>query len=126
MSESIIKHTIKCSPMELAEYLPMELCDLAEMFWTYPINYEDFRFYPKNMESIVYQYGLNKNASEYENDFVRDAAIVNNFFRALFKRNFWIGLNWTIEFINKSVLDRGVSAKIQALLQQQSIIVLYC
>lgn len=105
LSESIIKHTIKCSPMELAEYLPMELCDLAEMFWTYPINYEDFRFYPQNMESIVYQYGLNKNASEYENDFVRDAAIVNNFFRALFKRNFWIGLNWTIEFINKSVLE---------------------
>lgn len=103
-AQSVIKYTIKCIPMNLAEYLPIELCNLAEMFWTYPIE-DDFRFYQRDMHGIVYQYGLNKNASEYENDFIRDAAIMNNFFSALFKRNFWIGLNWTIEFINKSVIE---------------------
>lgn len=106
LAESIIKDTIKCRPMELAEYLPIELCDLAEMFWTYPIDYGNFGFYQRHWNGIVYQYGLNENAFEYENDSVRNAAIVNNFFCALFKRNFWIGLNWTIEFINKAVLER--------------------
>jgi hypothetical protein len=36
LAKSIIKNTIKSSPKELAEELPIELCDLAEMFWTYP------------------------------------------------------------------------------------------
>ena len=105
LAESIIRDTIKCRPMELAEYLPIELCNLAEMFWTYTLDYDNFGFYQRDRDGIVYQYGLNENASEYERDLVRNAAIVNNFFSALFKRNFWIGLNWTIEFINKSVYE---------------------
>lgn len=105
LAESIIRDTIKCRPMELAEYLPIELCNLAEMFWTYSVDYDDFIFYKRNRNGIVYKYGLNENASEYENNSDRDAAIVNNFFCALFERNFWIGLNWTVEFVNKAVLE---------------------
>lgn len=105
LAKSIIKTTIESSPKELAEELPIELCDLAEMFWTYPSDYNDFGLYQRDRISNVYQYGLNENASEYENDSVWDAAIANNFFAALFKWNFWIGLNWAIEFTNKAVLE---------------------
>jgi hypothetical protein len=34
--QKVLLNTIKSSPKELAEELPIELCDLAEMFWTYP------------------------------------------------------------------------------------------
>ncbi|RPF47680.1 hypothetical protein EDD70_0478 [Hydrogenoanaerobacterium saccharovorans] len=107
LSEDIIENTLKVNHMKLAEQLPTELCNLAEMFWTFSPrekhNKDHFDIYDRY--DMSYQYGLSENAEHYEHGSTRNTAISSNFFYALFKNNFWIGLNWTIEFVNKVVLS---------------------
>jgi hypothetical protein len=109
LAEDIIEDTLKFRHTKLAEHLPTELCDLAEMFWMYSPkknhNRADFGFYERDRHDISYQYGLSEKAEDYEHGSNRNNAIDSNFFRILFKKNFWIGLNWTINFVNKAVLD---------------------
>ncbi|NOW89781.1 hypothetical protein BCD91_001804 [Clostridium beijerinckii] len=109
LAEDIIEDTLKFKHTKLAEYLPMELCNLAEMFWTYsPKKNHDqgnFSFYERDRHDMSYQYGLSKRAEDYEHGSTRNNAIDNNFFWILFQKNFWIGLNWAINFVNKAVLD---------------------
>lgn len=109
LAEDIIEDTLKFKHTKLAEHLPMELCNLAEMFWTYSPkknhNRDNFRFYERDRHDMSYQYGLSERAEEYEHGATGNNAIDNNFFWILFQKNFWIGLNWAINFVNKAVLD---------------------
>jgi len=109
LAADIINDTLKFEHVKLAEHLPIELCDLAEMFWTYspeknPNDY-DFGFFQRDRHDISYQYGLNKNAERYGQKTSQSTAINSNFFFMLFRKNFWIGLNWVIDFVNKAILS---------------------
>ncbi|WP_341876539.1 SMEK domain-containing protein [Defluviitalea saccharophila] len=102
LAEDIIEDTIKFKHTKLAEHLPMELCNLAEMYWTYtPKNV--FDFYERERDDRSYWYGLSIKAADYEHGSTRTTAFDNNFFNILFKKNFWTGLNWAINFVNKLV-----------------------
>lgn len=107
LAEDIIEDTLKFKHTKLAEHLPTELCDLAEMFWTYTPrkSHNNFGFYERERDDRSYQYGLSEKAEVYEHGSTRSTAIDNNFFRILFRQNFWIGLNWAINFVNKAVLN---------------------
>jgi len=109
LAEDIIEDTLKFKHTKLAEHLPTELCDLAEMFWTYypkkNRNRGNFGFYERDRRGMACQYGLSEKAEDYEHGSTRNNAIDSNFFRILFNKNFWIGLNWAIDFVNKAVLD---------------------
>lgn len=103
LAEDVIKDTLNFKHTKLAEHLPIELCQLAEMFWTYsPKKYN--LFYERNKHNLSYQYGLSEKAEQYEHESVRNTTINSNFFLILFKTNLWIGLNWAIDFVNKAVL----------------------
>lgn len=108
-AEDIIEDTLKFKHMKLAEYLPTELCELAEMFWTYSPennnNQYELWLYGRERDSKSYQYGLSEKAEEYENESSRSNVIQSNFFLILFRRNFWTGLNWAINFVNNAVLE---------------------
>ena len=107
LAEDIIKDTLKVKHTKLAEQIPTELCNLAEMFWTYtpPKNHNrgNFGYYKRERFEISYQYGLSEKAVEYEHDSTRSTAIEDNFFYILFRKNFWEGLNWAINFVNKAI-----------------------
>lgn len=107
LAENIIEDALKIKHTKLAEHLPMELCNLAEMFWTYSpkknYNRGYYSFYESERNDISYQYGLSEKAAEYERGSTRSSAIEDNFFYILFRKNFWEGLNWTISFVNKAV-----------------------
>lgn len=109
LAEYIIEDTLKSKHTKLAEHVSTELCDLAEMFWTYsPIekhNQNVFGFYERDRHDMSYQYGLSEKAEDYEHGSTRNNAINSNFFTVLFKKNFWMGLNWAIKFVNQAVLD---------------------
>lgn len=105
-AEEIIEFALKFDNFELAHYLPKELCKLAEMYWTWSI--EDKRqktwgFYNRDDSSLSYQYGLSEKAEHYEMGYTHNTAITCNFFYNLFTYNFWDGLNWMIDFVNKAV-----------------------
>lgn len=107
LAEDIIEDTLKFKHTKLAEQIPTELCNLAEMFWTYipPKNHNrgNFGYYERERDESPYQYGLSKKAVEYEHGSTRSTAIEDNFFYILFSKNFWEGLNWAISFVNKAV-----------------------
>ena len=105
LASDIIEDTIQCKHVKLAKYLAPELCGLAEMFWTHPCKKErHYGFYERDRQDISYAYGFNENAEQYEHGSTRNTAIDNNFFFFLFKTNFWVGLDWTISFVNNAVL----------------------
>ena len=109
LAEGIIEDTLNFKHTKIAEYLPRELCDLAEMFWTYSPsknhNRGNYGFYERERDGRSYQYGLSKKAEDYKHGSTRNNAIDRNFFSILFNKNLWIGLNWAIDFVNKAVLD---------------------
>ena len=105
LAADIIKDTIQFKHVKLAEHLAKELCCLAEMFWTYPLKKgSPYGFYEGDRQDIPYQYGFNENAEQYEHGSTRNTAFDNTFFFVLFRTNFWVGLEWTINFVNKAVL----------------------
>lgn len=107
LAEDIIEDTLKCKHMKLAEHLPKELCNLAEMFWTYSpyktLNRGQYGFYERERKDISCQYGLSEKADEYEHGSSRSSVIEDNFFYNLFSNNFGEGLNWAISFVNKAI-----------------------
>lgn len=98
VSEEIIKYTLKFTTTNLAKYLPFELCDLAEYFWTTKL--PEYHPFAMEKDDICYAFGLNRHA-EYYGKF--DALVIKNrFFPNLLNENFYIALDWAINFINKS------------------------
>ena len=109
LAEDIIEDTLSFKHTKLAEHVSAELCNLAEMFWTYSSNEDNnrggFGFQEMDRNGMAWRYGLSKKAEHYEHGSTRNTAIDSNFFCMLFKSNFWTGLNWTIDFVNKAVLE---------------------
>lgn len=100
LAEKIIEYTLKCTTVNLAKNLPRELCDLAETFWTADLN-RNHLFYINRHDSLCYYYGLNEHAESYEHS--RDPIMEYRFFPNIIEQNLQIGLDWAINFINKSV-----------------------
>jgi hypothetical protein len=107
LASDIIADTIGFKYNKLAEHLPIELCAIAEMFWTFSLedkhSYDGFS-YERSFDTC-WQYGLSEKAESYELKFTQSTSMDSNFFHALFHGNFWIGLDWAIEFINKAILN---------------------
>lgn len=102
LAEEIIEHTLKLTPNSLAKTHAKELCHLAETFWTAEL--ENSRlFYGSRYDGVSYSYGLNKYADSYEHS--RDTLTTYNFFNNLLEQNFWVALNWMINFINNATLS---------------------
>ena len=97
-AEDIIKYTLKNTPPQLAINLPKELCNIAEMFWTFPNG--SHNHFHRSLDKCE-EYGLNDNADGYEHSV--DSMKKYSFFSVLIKHNFWYGLKWLIEFANKCV-----------------------
>jgi len=110
-AEHIIKFTISFENCVLAKNMPKQLCQLAEMFWTYnrPKNKSQFNFYD-NYDVLEYQYGLNKQAKNYAHENYRNSPVMSNFFHTLFYCSFWEGIKWAISFINKAVLQYQINS----------------
>lgn len=103
LAEEIIKDALKFEHSMLTKYLPKELCELAETFWTYfPPAKHPYDYHSPRLGSES-QFGLNDNAERYDSDTYRNTPIMSNFFYCLFRFNFWIGLDWAIDFVNKAV-----------------------
>lgn len=98
VSEEIIKYTLKFTTTNLAKYLPFELCELAEYFWTTKLP----EIYPFSMgkDDIGYAFGLNRHAEYYGKSDV--FKMKYRFFPNLLEENLYIALDWAINFINKS------------------------
>lgn len=107
-AESIIEFTLRSEHINLGRFLPKELCDLSEMFWTYDSDMNkdkvSFSLYSMERDDISNLYGLSIKADDYERRYLWSTASENNFFRNLFMTNFWHGLEWAVNFINKAVV----------------------
>lgn len=101
ISEEVIKYTLKSTTINLAKYLPNELCELAEFFWTVDLK----ESYPFSMEKddICYAFGLNKYAEHYGK--LDTFKTKYRFFPNLLEQNFYIALDWSINFINKCIVQ---------------------
>lgn len=102
----LIEYALKFNHVALAKYLPKELCNLAELFWTYDPEIKEKRFmemFPRDKKEMVYLYGLSMQAENYEHSTTDEPALYKSFFLILFRTNFWIGVQWAIHFVNQCV-----------------------
>lgn len=112
LSEDIIDYTLKFQHWNLAKFLPLELCQLAETYWTYsPKKKKGFPYYQHDKYEIYHQYGLNEKTDSYKFATLRNDAQKSNFFCSLFRNNFWKGLGWAIEFVNKAIANLSNNTK---------------
>ena len=105
LAENIIDFTLKPQHIALVKYIPMELCELAETYWTYsPLKNrkKEWEFYSDDLDKEFFKYGLSEKAN-YEYNHSNTNAQNSSFFYCLFKFNFWQGLDWTIQFVNKCI-----------------------
>ncbi len=105
IADDIIKHTLRCEHVWLSKVLPYEICQLADLYWTFTpeIEGDNLRFFHQRREDLSYYYGLSEKAEYYQHEFSLKNAMNSNFFYWLFKTNFWVGLNWAIDFVNNAV-----------------------
>ncbi len=108
LSKEIIEHTLKAGHYCLVDYMSQQLCSLAEFFWSYIPTTQNRRFPYDAMQSCfnksIILYGLNSNVDNYEIDDPKNKFVWGKtFLFYLFGTHFWEGLNWAIEFINRSV-----------------------
>ena len=103
----LIEYALKFEHFALAEYLPVELCNLAELFWTYEPDLREKRLwgaFQRDYKDPKYLYGLSLQAENYEHDTLNEPALYKSFFLILFRTNFWDGFHWAIHFVNQSVV----------------------
>lgn len=102
-ARDIIEYALKAQHCNLAVYMPRELCELAEAFWTYDpklkLKYNGLATQCVN-DNPIRMYGLSLQASNYE---YKSNAKEGTFFKVLFKYNFGEGLKWAIHFVNYAV-----------------------
>ena len=104
LSEDIMLFTIQNTNPNLSIELSKELCELAEVYWTYPEPDADNRFFYSEydrMESLESLYGLNTRAENYKYDFRKPED--NSFLCMLNQFNLTISIEWTIKFLNLAV-----------------------
>lgn len=106
LGSDIIEYALKFEHIALAKYLPKELCDLADLFWTYDPEIKEKRYrgiFPRDKKEMSYIYGLSQQAENYEHRTTDEPALYKSFFLILFRTNFWLGFHWAIHFVNQSV-----------------------
>ncbi len=106
IGKGIIEYALKFEHIALAKYMPKELCDLAELFWTYDPEIKEkelWGMYQRDKREMAYLYGLSQQAENYEYGSVNESALYKSFFFTLFRTNFWVGVQWAIHFVNQSV-----------------------
>ena len=105
-AEQLIEYTLQARHVLLAQYIPNELCDLAELFWAYnPTRQESpwaFEHIYDNMNA-EYKYGLSRMAENYSHDVYNKSVQNSAFFFTLLRKNFWLGLDWIIHFVNECI-----------------------
>ena len=101
LAEEIIKYTLKNTTIQLAQYIPDELCDLATLFWTANSNDEQ-TYYRDELDAAFFEYGLNKQVARYDHS--NKSLEEYHFFRNLLYSNFYKGFYWAIDFINNAVI----------------------
>ena len=99
ISEEVIKYTLKYTTINLAKFMPNELCELVEFFWTVDVK-ESYPF-PMEKDDICYAFGLNEYAEQYGK--FDTFKTKYRFFPNLLEQNFYIAFDWSINFINKCV-----------------------
>ncbi len=119
IGKGLIEYALKFDHIALAKYLPEELCNLAELFWTYEPEIKGDRLqsmFQQNQKEDIYLYGLSQQAENYEYGSANKPVLYESFFFTLFRANFWFGVEWTIHFVNQAVdklscnLDDKISA----------------
>ncbi|MDE6029317.1 MAG: SMEK domain-containing protein [Clostridiales bacterium] len=106
ISRDLIEYTLKFEHVALAKYMPKELCNLAELFWTYDPKMREEEFwgmFQRDKEKMAYLYGLSQQAENYEYGTTNEAVLYKSFFLVLLRTNFWLGVKWVIHFINQAV-----------------------
>lgn len=106
IGRDIIEYSLKFDHVALAKYMPNELCNLAELFWTYDpeINGKElWGMFQRDKKDMPYLYGLSQQAENYEHGTINELALYKSFFFVLFRTNFWLGLQWAMRFVNQSV-----------------------
>lgn len=101
LAEKIIKYTLKNTTIQLTQYIPDELCELATLFWTANSNDEQ-TFYRDELDAAFFEYGLNKQAARYDHS--NKSLEEYHFFRNLLYSNFYKGFYWAIDFINNAII----------------------
>lgn len=99
-AEDIINWTLKNACLDLVAALKEELCQLAELFWTFQRKSDDFPYFQDDLE-IERRYGLNENTKHYQ--YGSHSYPGNLFLQNLFMKNFFTGLEWAIQFVNNSI-----------------------
>ena len=104
-AEFIVEKTIYSPPYQLVKKLLPNICELADFYWTSDYVVSSGRhngIYSFDDDRQLSIYGLNSNASDYRdtNQKISD----NQLFKYMFMGdNFYVSLDWTIEFLNKCV-----------------------
>lgn len=101
-ASNIIEGTLKNTHPLLARTLPTELCNIANTLWrkdnTSELSHIVYSDYEINDDSA---YGLSKYMDNY--DMSNEGVYHNLFLWNLFTEQFFIGLDWAINFINQAI-----------------------
>lgn len=107
--EKIIDFTLKNAPQQLVGNMTDSICDLAESYWTYSTQ-EKYSFRSYDLyDDKYFIYGLNDNAQNFEHNYrtIYDCA----FLFWLFKSKIFIGLRWSVKFLNKLMANYNMQNK---------------
>ncbi len=105
-AEDVIENIISYENCILSKYIPNEVCNIFELYYTFKRKPSKNNFYiPENENKIYSLYGLNKNAESYDHESFRKAPQNSNFVYMYFCFNGLHGLKWMVQFINKLVLN---------------------
>lgn len=114
LASDIIDNTIEAIHVKLSKFIPIELCELADYYWTHSIikTERDHYYDEGNRWSNHSVWGLNKYAEEYDHKNYRSNPQFSSFFFALLKTNYWYALEWAINLFNKLSLVYAKENKI--------------
>ena len=108
IAEDILEFTIKNCHFSLFIHLNDEIYDIAHCFWKQIPNKEKNNIYQSRLNDLPKSYGLSEQADNYEHEFYNTKPQNIIFFMNLFNVNFFKGLKWCIEFINKCVENLNI------------------
>ena len=101
--KDIVDFTLKNAPFQLISNMAENVCNLAELYWTYSTR-EKYTFRNHDISNDKYDiYGLNNNALNYEYNY----KTINNcgFLFWLFKIKIFYGLKWSVKFLNRLMIN---------------------
>lgn len=116
LAANIIDTTLEAKHVKLSMFVPVQLCELADFYWTHSIikTKRDHYYDEGNRWSNHFAWGLNKYAEEYDHKNYRSTPQFSSFFFAILKTNYWYGLEWAINLFNKLSLIYAKENKIDS------------